>query len=109
MAAPLIRSFGLHLAHVGLHPVLVLFGVHGVLVNTPQLHLPGLVLVLDAVAIESHLHLLVLEWIERLRRPLHVPVLGDELYPLGGCVGSCCAHAVVSSVTVPHGEALHPP
>ena len=44
--------------------------------------------------LHGHLLTLVLAGVQRLRHPLHKPVLRHELDPLSGPVGSCSTHAV---------------
>lgn len=77
-----------------LHPVLAQRWAGGVLVTAALLNLPLAVDALGGVMLQGHLFTLVLQRVERLRLPLHQPVLHDKLDPLGGVVGPGCTHAV---------------
>ena len=57
------------------HSVLALLWVSSILFNAATLHLPFAIKSLGSVVIQRHLLLLVLEWVEWLRLPIHVPVL----------------------------------
>ena len=87
-----------------LHPVLAQRRVGGVLVTAALLNLPLAVDALGGVMLQGHLFVLVLQRVERLRLPLHQPVLHHKLDPFGGAVGPGCTHAVpFGTAVVKHG------
>ena len=75
------------------HPALAQLRVGRVLCTAPALDLPLAVDALGGVVPHRHLLALVLAGVQRLRLPLHPPVLGHFLDPLGGVVGSGRPHA----------------
>ena len=97
------RFFTFH-SEPRLHPVLAQRWVGGVLVTAAPLNLPLAVDALGGVMLQGHLFALVLQRVERLRLPLHQPVLHHKLDPFGGAVGPGCTHAVpFGTAVVKHG------
>ena len=93
------RFFTFHFEPL-LHPVLAQLWAVCVLDTAASLNLPSTVDAFGGVMRQGHLFTLMLQRVERLRLPLHQPVLHHKLDPFCGVVGPGCTHTVPFSTAV---------